>query len=663
MKTPVLLTFAAGLLLSMSANAAATDGLSIAHVETLRNVEVRSNGPLDQSDVLLLEPVTMQFEALGRRFELSLEPNTGLLSPAARSLVDERIAVLRGSVAGSPGSWARIVLNDGVPSGLIYDGTELLAIEPPGDSAVDNAEPVLFRLADMVIEPGTMSCAAGSSPSSGELMYQELVGELRTALQTGPGAVEEIEVGVIGDSDFTSGRANPQQALLTRMNNVDGIYSSELGIQITVPLESLELLDDTNDPFPDSNPDGELQDVLIEELARYRRNSSIQGARGLTHLFTGKSLDGSTVGIAYIDVLCSSFFGVGLTEARNGVTSDSLIAAHEIGHNFGADHDGDPNGSCADEPNDQFIMASRVNGNEAFSACSKQVMLAEASVASCIVPLPATDVAVSSFNQPDSILLGNVINLNFDVENRGSVQSDNVSIDISIPSNVSLIAASSTTGSCTSGAGMVSCGLGTLAGNTGVTVTLSAQTTAAGDASFSADVTAGGDTAPGNNQDVHVVRIDPAVNLSASSPAPSTVIQNTAGSATITIENLSVLAASDVTATITLDAGLRADSASWSAGSCTVSANQVDCSAATLGASSTSTLTLGITGLALGSQGYTLTLNSSEADADATNNIVSGTVTVRQAGSNNSSDDDGGGSLGFLLLAVFGGALLRRRLA
>ena len=95
----------------------------------------------------------MQFEALGRRFDLTLEPNTALLSPAARGLIDGRIEVLRGRIDGNRDSWARIVLTDGVPSGIIYDGSELLAIEPPGDSAVESAAgPVVFRLADMMIE-------------------------------------------------------------------------------------------------------------------------------------------------------------------------------------------------------------------------------------------------------------------------------------------------------------------------------------------------------------------------------------------------------------------------------------------------------------------------------------------------------------------------------
>jgi hypothetical protein len=59
----------------------------------------------------------------------------------------------------------------------------------------------------------------------------------------------------------------------------------------------------------------------------------------LKHLFTGKDIDGSVIGIAYIGVLCavpSLSFGVtqSYVEAAN-----AGIFAHEIGHNFGSTHD------------------------------------------------------------------------------------------------------------------------------------------------------------------------------------------------------------------------------------------------------------------------------------------------------------------------------------
>lgn len=657
MKTLGTLILATGLLLATSVQAASTDGLSITHSEPLGQLVVRGDGPLRAQRAEPSSPVSMSFDALGRHFDLSLEPNTSLLPPAARASLEGRISVLRGRIDGVPGSWARIVIADGVPSGMIFDGNELLAIEAPADGIVSGSEPAIYRLADMLVEPGTMSCATGRTTSSAQLVYEDLIGELKTAMQTGPGAVEEIEIGVLGDALFTSGRLDPEQALLTRINNVDGIYSSELGIQITVPAAGLEAFDDASDPFTDTTE----SDTLVTELASYRADTSSQNQLGLTHLFTGRSLDGSTVGIAYIDALCHPRFGAGLSEGVRGPVTDSLIAAHEIGHNFGAEHDGEAGTSCENEPDDRYIMAPSVNGNMDFSPCSKQVMLEQAARASCIMPLPSTDMSVSSLGQPESILLGNVINLSFALDNRGSLQAENVAVEISLPTNVSLIAASATQGSCNSGAATVSCDVGTIAGSSGISVTLSASTTGVGDAAFTANVTADDDNLTSNNQDTHTVSIDPAVDLAANSPAPVSVDLNGTGTATVTIRNASILEATGLTAAMTLDAGLRADSASWTAGNCTVSANQVDCEADSLGASSSSTLTVGVTGLTQGSQGYTLTLDSSEADADTANNVVSGTVNVRNPSANNNSDG-GGGAMGVLLLALPGALGLRRRI-
>lgn len=57
------------------------------------------------------------------------------------------------------------------------------------------------------------------------------------------------------------------------------------------------------------------------------------------HLFTGKDLDGTTVGIAYIGAVCyQPKFAYSLTQVTNGGGAPYYFA-HEIGHNLGARHD------------------------------------------------------------------------------------------------------------------------------------------------------------------------------------------------------------------------------------------------------------------------------------------------------------------------------------
>jgi hypothetical protein len=59
----------------------------------------------------------------------------------------------------------------------------------------------------------------------------------------------------------------------------------------------------------------------------------------IKHLFTGKDLDQSTVGIAYVGTVCyQPKYAYGLTQDTTGGGS-SYYFAHEIGHNLGARHD------------------------------------------------------------------------------------------------------------------------------------------------------------------------------------------------------------------------------------------------------------------------------------------------------------------------------------
>ena len=62
------------------------------------------------------------------------------------------------------------------------------------------------------------------------------------------------------------------------------------------------------------------------------------------HLFTGRELDGRTIGIAYVRSACSgrTRFNIGLSKGISAPLQPVLVA-HEIAHNLGAYHDSEPN--------------------------------------------------------------------------------------------------------------------------------------------------------------------------------------------------------------------------------------------------------------------------------------------------------------------------------
>ena len=127
--------------------------------------------------------------------------------------------------------------------------------------------------------------------------------------------------------------------------------------------------------------------ALLEELGQLRRQTSALSATGLTHLFTGRRLDGNSAGIGYTVALCSPRYAASLTMAHDSVALDTLITAHEIGHVFGAPHDGTE--QCASTPQGQYIMTPVLDTSvTSFSQCSLDQINAVIDSYTCLVALP-----------------------------------------------------------------------------------------------------------------------------------------------------------------------------------------------------------------------------------------------------------------------------------
>lgn len=120
------------------------------------------------------------------------------------------------------------------------------------------------------------------------------------------------------------------------------------------------------------------------------------------HLFSGKDLDGSVIGIAYVATLCAApAFTYGITQAYVDAANFAIFA-HELGHNFGAFHDvSDRRGimypSISLPPADRFSAVSLQDIGEHFardnSCISEEVVAprAEDPEAPTASPTPSAD--------------------------------------------------------------------------------------------------------------------------------------------------------------------------------------------------------------------------------------------------------------------------------
>ncbi len=637
-----------GLMLLTAAHA--NDGIKILYQEQLEQLQLvyaTSSGDLKPGS----EARSRQFDAFGKRFDINLEVNRALLDTAQRAKLDSRYEIYRGDIAGIQNSWVRLVVVNGVPRGMLWDGTELLAIDVERDAVTGIEKPFIYRLSDLQIPPGALACAeVGSVKNAGELA-KAVLSEVTGSVSQAPGATSQIDFAVIGDYEFTSAQLLDAGAeLTTRMNNVDGIFSGQLGVQLNV--NRIDTFAANDDPFTDETDSS----LLLDELTDYRSSTPAQYDNGLTHLFTGRDLDTTNVGIAYTGALCSRGFGAGLTQGTHGVTMDSLIAAHEIGHNFGAPHDGTSGSPCESETGD-FLMAPRLNGSDQFSACSITEMQDDVNRASCISAMPGTDVAIVAGGQPGPVLLGDAATVTFDANSIGTEDASGVNVDVTIPAGVSLSSVSATAGTCTSGAGTANCVIGSVAAGSGATVTITADTTVVGSFDFVANIAADTDANGNNNQATVRQTVNTAVDLVATAAATAQVALDASATIRPSIENRSPIAATDVTLTVTPNAGISIDSASWSPGSCSIASNVVTCQAVSLSAQSNNVVQLGVTGTSDGSQSYAMSVSAAETDRLPSNNSASGQVNVGTVVSNPPADS-GGGSIGrlsllLLILSVF----------
>ena len=364
-------------------------------------------------------PTALSFSTLGRDFDLVLEA-APLFTDGARVIwvddggrVEEPVAAVgqfyRGRIEGEPGSWVRLRIEAGELSGIVASADELYFLEPARRylGATASGQSIAYRLSDT--DPLPLGGCAAHAPERPSFSRQASPGSGATWSKSATGALAEradigglaavtsklAEVGVVADYEYYNGIPNVRTGhgaqsaadLATIINAVDGIYQSELGVAMQI--RSTTVYTTASDPFTSTTD----YSALLNEFSNFHdandnTPSQVLYGADLAHLVTGRQLNGSVIGIAWLSGLCSTYWGSALSEDfSSSLYVMTLLLAHEMGHNFGAPHDNQSGSACAGEPG-TYIMNPVLSSSllQQFSGCSKTQIADDVNAAGCFEP-------------------------------------------------------------------------------------------------------------------------------------------------------------------------------------------------------------------------------------------------------------------------------------
>ncbi len=190
------------------------------------------------------------------------------------------------------------------------------------------------------------NCGTANQPQFSTPQLNGTTAALGTGLQL-------VEIAMDADFEFYQRNGSSITATIDDveriMNRVDVIYIRDVDVQVQIT--ALVIRSNSNDPYTSSDAG-----TLLGQFDNEWSNNFVGVRRDVAHLFTGRNVNGGTIGIAFLGAICSLQIGYGLSESRftTNLAARTGLTAHELGHNFNAQHC-DGNGDCR-------IMCSGLGG-------------------------------------------------------------------------------------------------------------------------------------------------------------------------------------------------------------------------------------------------------------------------------------------------------------
>ena len=295
--------------------------------------------------------------------------NYKLLTATEQGIVElprSDVKTFYGYLKGKPGSEIKLTVGENFVYGFVRTGRHEYYIEPAGrfQTHLNDNDFIIYDSHD--VKGNEATCAVNETHER-----QENLGKNSTGNSAKPvvGNCYELELAIAADYSYFVDRGASIAAVeaytIGVMNNVQtnyeysGSVNFDDGVEFSI-VEQFVSTCSTCDPWSNSTD----VDILLPSFRNWAP-SGFTAPHDLGQFWTNRDFDGSTIGYAYVGVVCSSARYHILQDYTTTAWQLRVLTSHEMGHNFGANHDS-ANGD---------IMAPSVGANtNSWSALSKSVV-------------------------------------------------------------------------------------------------------------------------------------------------------------------------------------------------------------------------------------------------------------------------------------------------